>query len=119
VQHGAMPVNDSKKKVPKQQKPVEEEKPEKVKLNERKIPRRYLLTTMREGGHYEPLTDEEFEKFKIENPDVAKYFLETPDGSADIAPLSELQVPEVNEGAPIYDHWEKAAQRLLMTLSRN
>ena len=114
-----MPVNDSKKKVPKQQKPVEEEKPEKVKLNERKIPRRYLLTTMREGGHYEPLTDEEFEKFKIENPDVAKYFLETPDGSADTAPLSELQVPEVNEGAPIYDHWEKAAQRLLMTLSRN
>jgi hypothetical protein len=36
----------------------------KMKTNERKIPRRYLLTTLREGGYYEPLTDEEFEQFK-------------------------------------------------------
>ena len=78
-----------------------------------------MLTTLREGGHYEPLTDEEFEKFKIDNPDVAQYFLETADGSDDIAPISGLKVPEVSEGVPIYDHWEKAAQRLLMTLSRN
>jgi hypothetical protein len=98
-----MPVNNSKTKTPKA-KPLAETKPEKVKENERKIPRRYLLTTMREGGHYEPLTDEEFEKFKIENPDVAKYFLNDPD-----TPISELNIPEVNEGAPIYDHWEKAA----------
>ena len=113
-----MPVSDSKKKAakPKQE---EEAKPEKQKVNERKIPRRYLLTTLREGGHYEPLTDEEFEKFKIDNPEVAQYFLETPEGSDDIAPISGLKVPEVNEGVPIYDHWEKAAQRLLMTLSRN
>ena len=74
---------------------------------------------MREGGYYEPLTDEEFEKFKVENPDVAKYFLETPDGNQAIAPISDLPMPEVNESAPIYDHWEKSAQRMLMTLSRN
>lgn len=74
---------------------------------------------MREGGYYEPLTDDEFERFKTENPDVAKYFLDTPDGSNPIAPISDLKIPEVNESAPIYDHWEKAAQRMLMTLSRN
>jgi hypothetical protein len=78
-------------------------------LNERKIPRRYLLTVMREGGYYEPMTDEEFEKFKNENPDVAQYFLDTPDGSNPIAPISDLKIPEVNESVPIYDHWEKAA----------
>jgi len=58
-------------------------------VNERKIPRRYLLTTLREGGYYEPLTDKEFEQFKIENPDVAKYFLVGEDGN-DIAPISGL-----------------------------
>jgi hypothetical protein len=51
----------------------QEVEPEQVKqkVNERKIPKRYLLTVLREGGYYEPITDEEFEKFKIENPDVA------------------------------------------------
>lgn len=53
--------------------------PVKPKINERKIPRRYLLTKLRDGGFYEPLTDEEFEQFKIENPDLAKYFEEDPD----------------------------------------
>jgi hypothetical protein len=99
-----------------QQAPVatESEQPKK-KENEKRIPRRYLLTTLREGGYYEPLSDEEFEQFKIENPDVAKYFLETPEG-ADLCPISSLRIPDVNEGAPIYDHWEKAAQRMLQTL---
>jgi hypothetical protein len=73
---------------------------------------------LREGGYYEPLTDEEFEQFKIENPDVAKYFLVGEDGE-DVAPISGLHVPQVNEGAPIFDHWEKAAHRMMMTLQRN
>ena len=90
-----------------------------MKPNDRKIPRRYLLTTLREGGYYEPLTDEEFEQFKISNPDVAKYFLETQDGSEDICPISSLRIPEVNEGLPIYDHWEKAAQRIMTNLWRH
>ncbi len=34
-------------------------------------------------------------------------------------PLSDLPIPTVNEGAPIYDHWEKAAARMMTTLSRN
>ena len=43
-------------------------------MNERKIPKRYLLTTLREGGYYSPMTDQEFEEFKRMNPEIAKYF---------------------------------------------
>jgi len=32
-------------------------------VNERKQSKRYLLTVLRPGGFYEPLTDEEFAKF--------------------------------------------------------
>lgn len=118
VQHGAI-VNEKKKVVgpPKPVQPKAQE--ERQKVNERKIPRRYLLTKLREGGYYEPLTDEEFEQFKVENPDVAKYFLVDENGADTIAPISELHMPQVNEGAAIYDHWEKAALRMMMTLGRN
>jgi len=64
----------------------------KEKINEKKIPKRYLLTTLREGGYYEPLTDQEFEQFKIDNPDVAKYFLVGVNGE-DIAPVSSIVIP--------------------------
>ena len=51
---------------------------------------------------------------------MAKYFLtHDDDEQADIAPISELEVPPVNELAPVYDHWEKAAHRMLQNLSRN
>lgn len=116
LQNGGVPLGADKKKAQAAKKV--EPAPPKERQNERKIPRRYLLTALREGGYYEPLTDEEFEKFKVENPDVAKYFCDTPEGEP-LAPVSELPVPEVNESAPIYDHWEKAAQRMLMTLQRN
>lgn len=82
------------------------------KVNERNNPRRYLLTTLREGGYYEPLTDKEFEEFTQENPDLAKYFL---DGES----IDKLPMPEAPDSAPIYDHWEKAAHRMLQNLSRN
>jgi len=72
LQHGG-DLKEKKKEAPPRAAPkVVEEKP---KVNERKVPKRYLLTTLREGGFYEPLTDAEFEKFKLENPEVAQYFL--------------------------------------------
>jgi len=55
-----------------------------------------LLTVLREGGFYEPLTDEEFDQFKIENPELARYFEED-----DI--VEQIEIPEVSEAAPIYD----------------
>jgi hypothetical protein len=58
------------------------------------------------------LTDEEYERFKQENPDLAKYF-ENPD---DENICNDLPVPDVPEIASIYDAWDKAAKRLLNTL---
>jgi len=40
----------------------------KMRENERKIPRRYMLTKLREGGYYSPMTDAEFEEFRRQNP---------------------------------------------------
>jgi hypothetical protein len=84
---------------------------QKPKINERKIPRRYELTVLRENGQYEPLNDQEYQKFKDENPDLAKYF-DTDDQEV----LNDLPVPDVPETAQIYDSWDKAAKRLLNTL---
>ena len=64
------------------------------------------------------MTDQEFDEFKRTNPDIAKYF-ETDDDGELLHPINELSVPEVPESAPIFDQWEKAAQRLLITLQRN
>ena len=63
MQNGAVPLADSKTKSKFPKKPVAPKAvPEvKQKVNERKISRRYLLTVLREGGFYEPLTDEEFD----------------------------------------------------------
>ena len=88
---------------------------QKPKVNEKKIPKRYLLTTLKEDGYYEPMTDTEFEQFKRENPALAKYF-EMDEEEDDVNPISQLQVPDVPETAPIFDQWEKAAQRLMQTL---
>ena len=85
------------------------------------------MTKLREEGYYEPLTDEEFEQFKIDNPDLAAYFEEAegePDQKAqenklESDPLPGLEVPEGPERAPIYDQWEKAAQRLMNTIGRH
>jgi len=91
----------------------------KVRENERKIPRRYMLTKLREGGHYSPMTDAEFEEFRRQNPQIAKYFELTEDNE-DVQALSDhLTVPEVPESAPIFDQWEKAATRMLTTLQRD
>jgi hypothetical protein len=46
------------------------------------------------NGQYEPLSDEEFLRFKEENPDLAKYF-----DSEDPNVAEDLEVPEVPEAA--------------------
>lgn len=89
-----------------------------MRENERKIPRRYLLTKLRESGHYTPMTDSEFEEFRRQNPQIARYFESTEDDE-EVNLLNELSVPNVPESAPIFDQWEKAALRMLQTLSKN
>ena len=58
------------------------------------------------------MNDAEFEQFKLENPALAKYF-ETTEDEEDVTPIQNLPVPDVPETAPIFDQWEKAAQRLM------
>ena len=77
-----------------------------------------MLTKLRDDGFYTPMTDPEFEDFKRQNPQLAAYF-EINEDESDVQSLSQLQVPEVPESAPIMDQWEKAASRMLMTLTRN
>ena len=89
-----------------------------VPVNEKKVPRRYMLTVLREGGYHSPMTNAEFEDFKRNNPALARYFETDEEGEA-LQPLSQLQVPEVPESALIFDQWEKAAQRMMQNLYRN
>jgi hypothetical protein len=58
------------------------------------------------------MTDAEFEEFKRQNPQIARYFEIDQEGN-DVHPVSKLQLPKVPESAPIFDQWEKAAQRMM------
>ena len=113
------PASEEEKKEKKEAKakPKAVQEIPKERQNERKIPKTYLLTKLSDSGQYEPVTDEEFDQFRKENPDIAKYF-EVNDDDEDVAPIDELAIPDVPENAPIFDMWEKAASRLLMNLSR-
>lgn len=86
------------------------------KVNERKIPKRYQLTVLRDG-QYEPLSDEDWTKFCDENPELSKLFLADEDTVVEPeTSIETLEVPEVGEQAPIYDSWDKAAKRLMNSL---
>ena len=67
---------------------------------------------MLKDGQYQPLTDDEWEAFKDQNPELVKYFDQPPESNV----LEELPIPDVPETAPIYDCWDKAAKRLIQTL---
>lgn len=107
VKYGAQPPHDtaSQKKQDKSKAAAQ-----KVKVNERKIPQRYQLTILKDG-QYQPVSKEEWAKFKEENPDLVKYFEEP---SEEV--MKTLPVPDVPETAPIYDNWDKVAKRLVNNL---
>ena len=67
-----------------------------------KAQKRFLLTSLKEDGSYEPCNDEEFEKFKKENPTIARY-LEIKEDGEDVMPLSNLHVPDLPESTVIFD----------------
>ena len=78
-----------------------------------------MLTLLREGGFYSPMTDAEFEDFRRQNPQIAKYFEANEEEEEKQPNLDDLEIPEVPESAPIYDQWEKAAQRMLTGLLKD
>lgn len=76
--------------------------------NERKEPKKYVLTVFK-NGNWLPLTDEDFEQLEKECPEVAKII-------KDQSELQNLEMPEIPEDVPIYDHWEKPAKRIVQNL---
>ena len=104
LEHGGAPITERRKPATSshQAKPVVVEEAPKVRENERKVPRRYMLTMLREGGHYSPMSDAEFEDFKRQNPSLARYFELTEEGEDEVQ-TSEIAVPSVPESAPIFD----------------
>ena len=66
LESGGAPLGDGRRpNQNRKSKPAAAAPPEpKARENERKIPRRYMLTALREGGYYTPMTDAEFEDFK-------------------------------------------------------
>lgn len=73
--YNAIPDNDqsAQKNVNKKQAQSTPAQPPKARVNERKNPKRFQLTTLRDG-QYEPISEEEWVKFCQENPDLAQYF---------------------------------------------
>mmetsp|Transcript_25034 Transcript_25034/g.28763 ORF Transcript_25034/g.28763 Transcript_25034/m.28763 type:complete len:169 (+) Transcript_25034:1185-1691(+) len=73
--------------------------------NERKEPKKYVITIFVDG-QWLPLSDEDFQRLEKECPKVASII-------KDPTKLDTLELPEVAEDAPIYDHWEKPAKRII------
>jgi len=100
ISRGASPItrkNDRKK-------PGIKKKP----TNERKEPKKYVLTTF-VNGSWLPLSDEDYERLEKECPEVAKII-------RDPSELEKLEIPEIADDVPIYDHWEKPAKRIINNL---
>lgn len=65
LERGGAPLSDGRRPNPNRRPKAAAAAPEpKPVVNERKLPRRYMLTTLREGGYYSPMTDAEYEDFK-------------------------------------------------------
>lgn len=101
ITRGANPIarkDNNKKRPPMKKKPA----------NERKEPKKYVLTVFK-NGHWLPLCDEDFEALEKECPEVSQII-------KDPQHLEKLEIPDIPEDIPIYDHWEKPAKRIINNL---
>ena len=65
-----------------------------------------------ENGTYRPITDGEFDLLKQSRPDIAALF-------EDESKKEELQMPTVDDSAPILYHWERAARRMMTGIMKH
>jgi hypothetical protein len=65
-----------------------------------------------DNGHYRPITDEEFDLLKQELPNIAELF-------ENEQKIEQMQIPFVEESAPILYHWEKVARRMMTNLMKH
>jgi CTP-dependent riboflavin kinase len=73
IKYGAAAPSNPKAKAPASKAKAATIVPPKAKVNERLIPKEYVLQIM-DNGHYRPITDEEFDLLKQELPDIAQLF---------------------------------------------
>lgn len=100
ISRGASPISrkTEKKRATTKKKPT----------NEKKERKKYVLTTF-VNGQWLPLTDEDFLKLEKECPEISKIL-------KDPTELDKLEIPEIPDDVPIYDHWEKPAKRIISNL---
>lgn len=65
-----------------------------------------------DNGQYRPISDQEFDLLKQQNPDIAGLFESE-------QKIEEMRIPEVEESAPIMYHWEKVARRMMNHLMKH
>lgn len=70
IKYGAIAPQNNKQKGQSAKKQPPVPIPPKQKINERLIPKEYVLQIL-DNGHYRPITDEEFDLLKQELPDMA------------------------------------------------
>jgi len=74
-------------------------------VNEKRIPKEFVLQIL-DNGKYRPITDTEFDLLKREQPEIAKYFI-------DESEIEKMEIPQIDENAPINYHWEKVSTRMM------
>ena len=94
---------------------VEKEKAPKKGGNKKKLPdknavKKYVLTLYKDGI-WRPMNQEELKEFMATNKEIAAY-LTNPEL------LNSMRLPPVSPAATIYDHWDKAAKRILAYLCK-
>lgn len=79
---------------------------------DKKTDKKYVLTATIDGFQI-PLSQQEYDEkiaqIEKELPEIAAIF-------RDPGALSLLKIPEISESAPIFDHWEKAASKIVSYL---
>ena len=83
--------------------------PQKPPVNQKLVPKEYVLQIL-DGGQYRQITQEEFDLLKQESPDIAELF-------EDETKIEQMEIPQIDESAPIQYHWEKVAKRMMTHLT--
>ncbi len=102
--------------VPSAEQQTERSKPTKrsggkKKPTDRMAIKKYVLTHFKDGV-WKPLVPAELQEFQSANLEVAAY-LSSPEL------LQKMPLPSVSPSAQIYDHWDKAAKRILANLVKH
>lgn len=111
VKFGATPPVNQKQKILAQKQKTQVPIPPKQKVNERNIPKEYVLQIL-DNGQYRPITEQEFDLLKKTMPEYAELF-------ENEQKIEQMQIPLVDESAPIQYHWEKAAHRMIKNLMKH